>query len=239
MPSGDKVNQQRGIHNDEQYIFGLHLKNGAAAVKTDLSYPLGNTSAPVTVGDLTPLKYLKTVPAITPAWFGEVSEDQPVIGPDGWKLRLRPKIDDPYTPTEAEYVTAEPFLDAGVLYVATFIPFAELPTDQERCRDVGFAKWYALDPETGKSMWKGGQAYVFKNIKIVGMSSARGNLFIGVKTLKAEAQAEFLKYEETKNYVTHADSSIIETKRAAESKSFSVPDMEPVVPHLQYWREIF
>ncbi|MDR1978398.1 MAG: hypothetical protein LBQ42_06660, partial [Synergistaceae bacterium] len=240
MPTGEKVNQQRGIRNDEQYIFGLHLKNPKAQVKTDLSYPSGNTSTPMTVNDLTPLKYLKTTPEITPVWLGEVglvSQDEP--GPDGWKLRLRPKIDDLYQPTEAEYVTAEPFYQDGVLYVATFIPFTELPTDQERCRDIGYGKWYALDPDTGESMWAGGQAYVFKNIKIVGISAARGNLFIGVKTLKAGALEEFAQYEETKNYVTHADSSIIETNRAYwSSTSLSLP-IEPEIPHLQYWRETF
>jgi hypothetical protein len=33
-------------------------------------------------------------------------------------LGLRPKIDDLYQPTEAEYVTAEPFFLNGVLYAA-------------------------------------------------------------------------------------------------------------------------
>ncbi|MDR1874954.1 MAG: hypothetical protein LBQ90_08105, partial [Synergistaceae bacterium] len=238
MPTGEKVNQQRGIHNDEQYIFGLHTKNPNAQVKTDLSYPSGNTSAPVTLSDLTSLKYMKTVPAITPAWSGEVSEDQVPVGPDGWKLRLRPKIDDPHQPTEAEYITAEPFFQDGFLYVATFIPFTELPTDQERCRDIGFGKLYALDPDTGKSGWKGGQAYTFRNIKIVGISAARGNLFMGIKTLRSGALEAFAQYEETKNYVLHAENSIVEIHSAGSSGP-SLPDIPPEIPHLQYWREIF
>ncbi|MDR1622254.1 MAG: hypothetical protein LBS00_07760 [Synergistaceae bacterium] len=239
MPSGEIVNQQRGIRNDEQYIFGLHMKNPKAGVKTDLSYPTGSISAPVTLGDLTSFKYLKTTPAIIPAWSGEVSEDQPPVGPDGWKLRLRPKVNDQHQPTEAEYVTTEPFYQYGVLYVATFIPFTELPTDQERCKDIGYGKLYALDPDTGESMWQGGQAYVFKNIKIVGMSGARGNLFMGVKALRPGALDAFGQYEETKDFVTHAENSIVETKSAAKSKYATVPGIEPEIPHLQYWREAF
>jgi hypothetical protein len=238
MPSGEKVNQQRGVRNDEQYIFGLHMKNPRETVKTDLSYPAGNTSIPVTLNDLTPLKYLKTTPQITPVWPGEVSEDQSAVGPDGWKLGLRPKIDDPYQPTEAEYVTAEPFFLNGVLYAATFIPFTELPTDQERCRDIGYGKLYALDPENGRSMWKGGQAYVFMNIKIVGISAARGNLFLGIKALKTGALEAFGQYEETKDFVTHAENSIVEI-HSARSKGPSLPDIAPEIPHLQYWRETF
>jgi hypothetical protein len=238
-PSGEKVNQQRGIRNEEQYIFGLHMKNPAAEVKTDLSYPTGNTSNPVTLDDLTSFKYLKTDPPVTPAWSGEVSEDQPAVGPNGWKLRLRPKIDDIHQPTDAEYVTAAPFYQKGVLYVSTFIPFTELPTNQERCRDIGYAKLYALDPETGESMWAGGQAYVFKNIKIVGISGARGNLFLGVKALKPGALGAFAQYKETKEYATHANDSIVEMSSAAKSKSSFVPNIEAEIPHLQYWREIF
>jgi hypothetical protein len=238
MPSGEKVNQQRGIRNDEQYVFGLHLKNPRAEVKTDLSYPPGNISDPATLDDLTPLKYLKTTSQVTPIWSGEVSEDQPTIGPDGWKLGLRPKIDDEHKPTEAEYVTAEPFFLDGVLYAATFIPFTELPTAQERCRDIGYGKLYAIDPENGKSMWKGGQAYVFRNIKIVGVSAARGNLFLGIKVLKGGALEEFGQYEETKDFVTHAEHSIVEI-HSARSQGPSLPDIVPEIPHLQYWRETF
>ncbi|MDR1048308.1 MAG: hypothetical protein LBL51_01015, partial [Synergistaceae bacterium] len=241
MPSGDKVNQQRGIHNDEQYLFGLHLKNPRAAVKADLSYPSGNVSVPVTLSDLTSLKYLKTTPPITPAWSGEATGDQPTVGSDGWSLRLRPKIDDLSTPTEAEYVTSEPFYQSGVLYAATFIPFTELPTEQERCRDIGFGKLYALDPDTGDAMWEGGQSYVFKNVKIVGISEARGRIFLGVKALKAGAIEEgFGQYEETRHYKTHAGGSIVEIKPAAKSKDrMSLPDIPPEIPNLQYWREIF
>jgi Tfp pilus tip-associated adhesin PilY1 len=239
-PSGN-VNQQRGIHNEEQYIFGLHMKNPKAAVKTDLSYPAGNTSYPVTMNDLTPLKYLKTVPPITPPWSEEApeGEEQPAVKPDGWKLRLRPKIDDNVQPTEAEYATSEPFFQDGVLYIATFIPLTEMPTSQERCRDIGYSKLYALDPDTGESMWQGGQSYVFKNIKIVGISSARGNLFLGVKALRGGALEAFRQYEETKGFAAHAEGSIVEVGRAAKSKSSALPNISPEIPHLQYWREIF
>jgi hypothetical protein len=248
-PSGENVKQQRGIRNDEQYIFGLHVKNPKAKT-TDLSYPAGDFSDPLTLGNLTPLKYMKTYPEITPVWDGEVSEDQVDVGPNGWRLGLRPRIDDPAQPTEAEYLTSEPFFEDGVLYAATFIPFAELP-DRKWCQDMGYSKLYAINPETGKSMWKGGQAYTFMNIKIVGISAAGGNLFLGVRVLRPGAlKSAFEAYEETKDHYAYAGDSLVQIgprtlqikdppEGSDDPKEGSLPNIQPKVPHMQYWREMF
>jgi Tfp pilus tip-associated adhesin PilY1 len=251
MPGGVIINQQKGLRNGEQYIFGLHMKNPKAETKTDLSYD--NIPDPVTLKDLTSLKYLKTTPdgVYLPSWSEETAGEQvEKVGPDGWKLRLRPKINTTGTtvyPTEAEYVTADPFIHNGVLYVATFIPFTEQPTEQERCRDIGVSKLYALEPGTGASMWAGGaQSYVFKNIKIVGVSAAGNKLFMGIKALMTEAEVaretELNRYEETRNHKPYAGGSVVEIGTAAEGEKMSsdpIFDSPQQRQQIQYWREIF
>ncbi|MDR2522775.1 MAG: hypothetical protein LBC93_03635 [Synergistaceae bacterium] len=227
------------VNNAQQYIFGLKLSNLDLRPFTDpYNGSAGEFQANATTGALTRLKYIKTTPQVQPAWGGEETGDQNGVptGAKGWRLMLRPKVVHPSIPTDAEYVTAAPFLYRRVLYVSTFIPRTWQPGDQERCRDVGDTKLYALDPETGKSKWKGGQAYVLSNIKIMGISGSRGHLFLGIKALKPGALSSFQQYEELKDYVTHIDGSVVEVPTPPSNDDQL--DLEPIVPHLQYWREI-
>jgi outer membrane protein assembly factor BamB len=221
------------VSNGQQYIFALRLN------RLDLT-PFTDPSESVTTGALARLKYMKTTPSILPLWGGEEMGSQNGVPPDarGWRLMLRPKVVHPTIPTDAEYVTAAPFLYNGSLFVATFTPRTWQPGDQERCLDIGDAKLYALDPQTGASKWKSGQeqAYVLSNIKIMGISGSRGHLFLGVKALKPGALSSFSQHEELSNFITHVDGSVVEivTPKGGDTQ----PNLEPIVPHLQYWREM-
>jgi hypothetical protein len=226
----------RTLSNSEQYIFGLNLLN------LDLSYPSGNTSDLRATSDLTPLKYIQSDPPLQPVWAGEAAGDQPAVGKYGWRLRLRPRISDPKRPTEAEYVTAAPFIYDNTLYVSTFTPHAWQLGTQERCRNIGDGKLYALDPMTGASKWKDDkgkpqQSYVLENVKVVGIAASRGKLFLGVKALNPEAIKAFDRHRELRNPKLHANGSVVEVGAADGPKT--APNIEPIVPHLQYWREIF
>jgi Tfp pilus tip-associated adhesin PilY1 len=217
--------EARTLRNDEQHIFGLNLTKAM------------NESTPVTLSDLVSLKYLKTSPDIEPS-YGETGNQNSVQSEDpGWTLKLRPKLPHDTDPTDAEYVVTSPFLYNGVLYVSTFVPRTRHPDDQEQCRDVGDGKLYALDPLTGGSQWKNGteQALLFKDIKIVGISSSRGNLFLGIKILKPGASQNLSS--EIGDYKFHASNTVLEIPPAKVKRA--KPKLKTKIPHLQYWRESF
>jgi Tfp pilus tip-associated adhesin PilY1 len=217
--------ETRGLHNEEQYIFGLNLTRAMEETQ------------PATTSDLVALKYLRSTPDVEPAW-GETGEQNQVQPEDrGWALKLRPKLSHATDPTDAEYVTTSPFLYDGVLYVATFIPRTRHPDDQEQCRDVGDSKLYALDPLTGASLWKNGteQGLLFKDIKIVGISASGGNLFLGIKVLKPGGVQNLSA--EMWAYTLLADGTVL--KGPTAKTKVVRPTLTPEIPHLQYWRESF
>jgi Tfp pilus tip-associated adhesin PilY1 len=220
--------EDRMLRNDEQYIFALNLDK------------ITDTAGVETTTDLTALNYMRNTSSALPAWVGEVSSPQVAVPADafGWRLKLRPKMVGD-TPTDAEYVTTTPLLYGGVLYVSTFIPRTRHSDDQEQCRDIGEGRLYALDPVTGASKWDDGtqQSYAFDNVKIVGISAARGNLFLGIKALRPGSVEAFGQYEELRHFRGHALNTIIEI--ASASLPEGKPDLTPIVPHLQYWREVF
>jgi type IV pilus assembly protein PilY1 len=220
--------EQRALKNDEQYIFGLNL-----------SQVLKKTS-PATTSDLVALKYLITTPNLLPS-YGVTGDQNPVpSGALGWSLKLRPKIDHNTRPTDAEYVSSAPFLYGGVLYVGTFIPRTRKPGTQELCEAQGDGKLYALDPMTGAAKWRNGQqALLFSNIKIVGISASKdGSLFIGVKVLQPGALNALRGYEDLQGFKSLVRDTVIQT-RAIETEAVSDVGLERIVPHLQYWRELF
>jgi Tfp pilus tip-associated adhesin PilY1 len=229
--TGGSVRRQRALRNDEQFIFGLRISNMNATYPTDR-----DVVTPKGMSDLTRLNY-----EIQATGTGV---KQPDVGEYGWYLRLREAISSGSTPTEAEYVSGSPLYnpDNNTLYVATYTAYTENPNDQERCRDTGFAKLYALNPTTGASKWEDGkQAQTFRNVKIVGMSSYTrdingkpvGSIFLGVKPLGGEPLSSF-----PLGSLTHADGSIVEVNVEVNPPA-NVPDLTPIVPHLQYWREMF
>gem|GEM_PF-4690482 len=236
--------RQRGIYNEEQYIFAL--KN------IDSDHYLGNP----TYDDVNTIPRLNELVSLT--WYetnlanNDVQNEAAVRANQyGWKLRLAPPDPSRKPPTGAEYVTAPPHFNAGngVLYVATFTPYTTDELDEDAAEggcDVGFARFYAFDPTTGKPIWNEGhtQAYEFKNVKIVGISDYNrkingkdfASLFLGVRALSGGALSGFGDYDEL-NYTEHGDSTVeIET---AHGGGGGTPDLEPVIPHPQYWREVF
>jgi hypothetical protein len=218
--------EERGLRNDEQYIFGLNLTRAMAE------------PSPASVSDLVRLKYMKTNPDFIPSYGEEGAQAEVLPGARGWALKLRPKLPHDTLPTDAEYVTASPFLYGGVVYVGTFIPRTRHPDDQEQCRDLGDGKLYALDPLTGASKWKGNeQALLFNNIKIVGLSASKGKLFIGIKALSPGALDD-LKASKKFDFRSHGKGAILELS-AADIPTVTKTSLEPEVPHLQYWREVF
>ncbi|MDR3264481.1 MAG: hypothetical protein LBT15_00575 [Synergistaceae bacterium] len=218
----------RKLKNEEQYIFGLNLKK------------LETMSSVATTSDLVALKYLKTNPESNPP-YGESGNQASVTENDyGWRLKLRPKLSHATLPTEAEYVTSSPFLYKGALYVSTFIPRTRLPNNQEQCLELGDSRLYALDPLTGASKWAdGGQAHLYRNVKIAGISASGKSLFMGIKELRPGALDGLHAYDEVKGGKIHARNTVLEIPLPVDDAPHSTPALAPVVPHLQYWREVF
>jgi outer membrane protein assembly factor BamB len=155
----------------------------------------------------------------------------------GWLIRLRP----PVSGREGEYVSAPPFVFNGVLYVATFTPHS-FPGVQ--CESTGDGRLYALNPSTGGPMWghsddnrTNKQSHLLKNVMITGLSSFRGNLFLGIKPLTADAVNSFSGNEDTRNYIDHSNGSVIEISPAVSSATEETIDVRQSVPHIQYYRE--
>ncbi|MDR3230981.1 MAG: hypothetical protein LBT65_06050 [Synergistaceae bacterium] len=217
----------RKLKNEEQYIFGLNLKK------------LEEMSSVATTSDLVALKYLKTDPESNPP-YGESGDQVKVTEGDyGWFLKLRPKLTHATLPTEAEYVTTSPTLYNGTLYVSTFIPRTRLPNNQEQCMELGDSRMYALDPLTGASKWPdGGQAHLYRNVKIAGISASGGSLFMGIKELKPGALNGLHAYDEVSGGKIHARNTVLEIPIPVE-ETRGTPQLAPVVPHVQYWREVY
>ncbi|MDR1379123.1 MAG: hypothetical protein LBJ36_08740 [Synergistaceae bacterium] len=215
--------EARKLENPEQYIWGH-----------DLTRASGN----VTTADFYSLPYMQDNPPIGGTNYGvepNVFVGANPLDPDykGWALKLRP----PTLETKAEYVTTAPYLYYGVLYVSTFVP-KPIPKDQADltlCPELGDGKLYAFEPFTGSGMWPGHlQALVLKDIKVAGMSSYNGKLYLGVKPLKAGALENL--------------PALLKGKQLApnlmQMPSLNQPDVitltvSPDIPYIQYWKETY
>ncbi|MDR1875145.1 MAG: hypothetical protein LBQ90_09070 [Synergistaceae bacterium] len=221
----------RTLTNEEQFIFGLNLtenRNLSEDVPTSL-----------TTKDLVALKYIKPASDVFPS-YGETGGQVSVpASAKGWFLRLRPKIIHPKEPTEAEYVTTSPFLYQGVLYVSTFIARTRQPDDDEKCPELGDSKLYALDPVSGRGAWKGGaQSLVFNNIKVAGISSSNGRMFLGIKVLQSGALDQLRRQPDLDGFRTHADGIAIDFGALGSGEEPTPPDRYDF-PVLQFWKENF
>jgi hypothetical protein len=151
----------------------------------------------------------------------------------GWVLRLRPKFGN----TEAEYVTASPFLFNQVLYVATFIPHAGTKSE-EVCANIGVGKLYALDPSTGHSLLDV-PAIVLDNIKIAGISGnpAENRLTLSIKELRPGA---FRTIRDNFSNFTDLGSGLVDVYAPAGRSGGDINlSFEELIPHIQYWRESY
>jgi Tfp pilus tip-associated adhesin PilY1 len=221
----------RGILNVQNYIFAFNQ------TKTE-------SFSSVTLADLTPLEYAKDDHPYLPD-YGVTSADNNLEpgNINGWYLALRPAqsmIDAGTTVgTRPEYVTTPPYLYNGVLYVTTFIPMVRGTDEYEVCPNLGHAKFYAIDPLTGKGKWKnGGQALVLTDIKVTGIAAAGGRLFFGIQALSGTA----INQLETTMAKQEVSLQVAPNGSMFSIKGLSSPPVEstlsPEQPYIQYWRDI-
>ncbi|MCL2009722.1 MAG: hypothetical protein FWG71_04155, partial [Synergistaceae bacterium] len=224
--------RQKGLYNREQYIFALK----------DVESPSYDPNSPPDLGDLYELR-IDDLP-------GEGDARKDAIGAiksgveendHGWCLRLAPANET----EEAEYVSASPHFNTGnnVLYVATFTPDIQA----EGCDFTGYTRLYAFDPTTGAPVRDGGNglyAIRFNNVKVVGITSYTrqvegrdvSDLYLAVKPLSPSAAGE-AKSEHGDDFDFFADDTI--WRLSAPPGRSDELDLDPVVPHMQYWRETF
>ena len=99
---------------------------------------------------------------------------------------------------------------------------------------IGFAKLYAFHPMTGKSMWPDEeQAYTFDDAKIVGISSYSYQR-------DGKTYSKLLVAGSGSMGGTPLPLGGVEEYDLGEGfASGGLPDIPPMVPNLQYWREMF
>ena len=223
--------------NAEQFIFGLNTNSLLKSAELNMGITPSNGNVrkmPYYIDDI-PAKYGK---------YGQpYNYDNELginygMGDYGWVLRLRPK----FGITDAEYLSADPYLMNNILYIATFIPYAG-SVSEEVCSDIGVSKLYTLDPSTGRSVIRDKPAITLENVKIVGMTGnqAKNRLVLSLKELKVDAKKEiFNNFSGT----TEIGNGLFEID-APGGKPFESGegnpdfDFEELVPHAQYWSERF
>jgi hypothetical protein len=225
----------RGIINAQNYIVAF---SQSKTEKDNLSR--------VTLDDLERLKYAKDIGSSLPDYGDTLTAEDNKLSPKdiyGWYLALRPAqsmIDAGTTVgTRPEYVTTPPYLYNSVLYVTTFIPWVRGTDEYEVCPDLGHAKFYAIDPLTGKGMWPGdGQAFVLEDIKITGISAAGGRLYFGMQALSSTAVDSLKATLKAKGIEVDVllDGTMFSIQSLSEA-SGELP-FSPEEPYIQYWRDI-
>ena len=235
---GSFANDSHKIINDEQYLFGLNTNNILS------SSSLNSSGISPRSSNVRKMPYY--IDPDLPAEYGVYGMAYPGKNPNtginygmddyGWVMRLRPKLAQ--FETEAEYLSADPFLFNSVLYLATFIPRSSSQS-AEVCANVGVGKLYVLDPTTGHSLLDK-PAIVLENIKIAGLSGnpKENRLTLSLKELKTGGlRAVYSNFSS----VSDLGSGLIDIKAPAGEYdgSNNEPDFEEIVPHIQYWNESF
>jgi hypothetical protein len=244
------------IINQEQMLFGLNLNNILQSGEVDngitpanaINEPLAPGVLPSEIRRMRYITYFRDNFSASGKYkdYGEVTYnyDESLLGirngmaDYGWVMRLRPKYDN----TEAEYLSADPFLMNNVLYIATFIPHAEA-NSQEACSDIGVGKLYAIDPSTGLSVMNNSTGILLDNIKIAGITGSRATnrLVLSIKELTVGANNEIYKNFSSVKYIGNNLYEIGALGGFAYNPSGDDPelDFEEQIPHVQYWREKF
>jgi outer membrane protein assembly factor BamB len=223
----------RGILNTQNYIFAFNQ------TKTE-------SFSALTLANLTPLKYEKDNHPRLPD-YGVIlgPTDNKLVASDinGWYLGLRPAQwmteNNTTVGTRPEYVTTSPYLYNGVLYVTTFIPLVRGTDEYEVCPDLGHAKFYAIDPLSGKGVWPNDQqAIVLTDIKVTGIAAAGGRLYFGIQALSGTAidalQATMTDMDVDLSVAPNGSMFSIKDLSKAPAESTLSPDQ----PYIQYWRDI-
>jgi hypothetical protein len=142
--------------------------------------------------------------------------------------------------TKAEYVTTSPFLYYGVLYVSTFVP-KPIPEDmasRDLCPEMGDAKFYALNPFTGKGKWPGGhQALAIPDTKISGISAHRGKLYLGIKPLKPGESAGL--HLSMGGRIIGEDGNLVRIDEPLDPPQVTMVTISSDIPYIQYWKETY
>ncbi|MDR1048795.1 MAG: hypothetical protein LBL51_03485, partial [Synergistaceae bacterium] len=220
----------RKLTNNQQFIFAANLTK----IESDLPG--------AAIDNLIPLLYLAsddTMPS-----YGHRNTEQVKIpeGAYGWYLLLRPKLENPTHPTDAEYVTTSPFLYSGVLYVSTFISRSRNQNEKEMCPELGDSKLYAFNPMTGRSAWPSGkQALVLDNVKVAGLSILNGKMFFSVKVLSQGALTRLSDRlgSDVSGFAVRGDNVAFEIDALNYSPGGGYSVEDPEIPHVQYWKERF
>lgn len=249
-PGSDTLDSRK-LTNKEQFIFGLNVKNilefgevnigitpakaiSSINLKTGESYMRNMTY----YADNLPVKYGN---------YGRNYRYSDEVGVNhgmddyGWILRLRPKFGE----TDAEYLSADPYLMNDVLYIATFIPYLS-NISEEACNDIGVGKLYALDPSTGLSVMRDKPAITLENVKLVGISGNRytNRLVLSVKELSAGAAGREIFGNFSNAFDISSNRTLFEVGAPGgipydPNSNDPEHNFERLLPHIQYWRESF
>ena len=234
---GSNTEDSKKIINEEQFLFGLNVNNlnGSNELNSGITPSNKNIRKLPYYSDGIPGKY---------GDYGQPYSHNADIGIKygmddyGWVLRLRPK----FGVTEAEYLSANPYLFNNILYIATFIPFAGTNSD-EICTDIGVGKLYALDPSTGLSVIPDKPAIVLDNIKIVGITGnpSTNRLVLSLKELTGDSKNEISSNFDGPNDIGNGLFEIDAPAGSPYDPGNANPNLgyEELVPHVQYWSERF
>jgi len=171
------------LRNDENYIFALNLANHPVFSQNNM------TLTPYSLFHLGAIRREGNDPADPTPQTSTANER-------GWRIRLRPAVSGSL-PTEPEYATVAPYLFRDELWVATFTPNAWVPDgDRERCDASGIGRLYRLNASTAAAKWRSGAQYLaFENVKIVGIATHEGMLFLSVaEAVTGAAEAAFANH---------------------------------------------
>ena len=242
-PGKDANGKQRGLFNNQNYIFGFNL------TKTS-----GDTALTLADPGMKELKYIQDEsPSLPPFGVPVNSKDNKLNASTikGWALPLRPTLSGGIAnrvKTLPEYVVSPPLLYAGTLYVATFIPRVKSSNEDEACPNAGYSKIYALDPLTWAGRWKeknlGGkgqntQATLIGNVKITGITLQGNRMYVAVKPLSASALKNLPPQVSENRYVL-PDETLWSFELPGEKgkEASASPTVDTNTPYIQYWRDM-
>jgi hypothetical protein len=210
----------RKLTNAQQVIFGINRTVAPETAKLD---------------DLQRWPYFSD--AINPAYGVAFNADGRALAENaiGWVLRLRPKMEDASEPRDAEYMTADPYLYRGELYIATFVPHTRQAGQSETCPETGDAKLYAFNPLTGRPRTQTKDHVLLRNIKIVGVSAREGRIYLGIQQQVNPNSWNDSNDIDMINKMQHSPGLV--SFQYPDTGSVEPPNITPDIPHLHYWRE--
>ncbi|MDR1978471.1 MAG: hypothetical protein LBQ42_07040 [Synergistaceae bacterium] len=228
MPDSD-LSGTRKLTNEQQFIFAINLTKAPNNAKlADLNqWTYFNDGLSPSYGSPYDVVNKGVQQTLTSAVEGK-----------GWALRLRPKMNDPDDPRDAEYATTTPYFFNGELYIATFVPRTRLADQSETCPEVGDAKLYIINPLTGKSRLTNKNYILLRNIKVTGINvSKTGRLFLGIQQQLNPNSWNEVDDVDLLNKSLEAGGGVGSGDLPPTGNPVNLPNITPNIPHLHYWRE--